>query len=110
MLGCVLQVVPKGLFQSLLSSPNPLKALAPGDGLPALISAMTAAELLLHSHRCASADFQMHFMKPACLPMHNVSSPKMRWKLSGEYYNHGEVDSERLPKRPMSLNWHPACL
>ena len=51
LLCCVLQVVPRSSFQSLLSSTDPLKELTPADGLPALISAMRKAEDLLMTHK-----------------------------------------------------------
>lgn len=48
---CALQVVPKSVVQSLLSSNEPLRELTPGDGLPALISAMGKAEDLVLVHK-----------------------------------------------------------
>lgn len=46
-------MVPKGLFQSLLSSSEPLKELSAGHGLVGLVAAMAAAETFLRSHECA---------------------------------------------------------
>jgi len=48
-----MQVVPKGRFQSLLSSSEPLKELSAGDGLVGLTAAMAAAETFLRSHEYA---------------------------------------------------------